>query len=72
MQMHSLHPHAWKGGEQSMYDFGDFLREEDGITTVEIILILLVLIALVLVFKNQLTGLVNTILSKAVKQANQV
>ena len=55
-----------------MYDFSDFLREEEGITTVEIILILLVLIALVLVFKNQLTGLVNTILSKAVKQANQV
>ena len=52
--------------------FRDFLSEEDGITTVEIILILLVLIALVLVFKNQLTGLVNTILSKAVKQANQV
>ena len=55
-----------------MYCFDDFLAEEDGITTVEIILILLVLIALVLVFKNQLTGLVNTILSKAVKQANQV
>ena len=49
-----------------------FITEEDGITTVEVILILLVLIALVLIFKKELTGLVNSILSKAVKQANQV
>ncbi len=55
-----------------MNDVQRFMTEEDGITTVEVILILLVLIALVLVFKKELTGLVNSILSKAVKQANQV
>ena len=55
-----------------MNDVQRFMTEENGITTVEVILILLVLIALVLVFKKELTGLVNSILSKAVKQANQV
>ena len=55
-----------------MQELTSFMREEDGITTVEVILVLLVLIALVLVFKKELTGLVNSILSKAVKQANQV
>ena len=55
-----------------MNDVQRFMTEEDGITTVEVILILLVLIALVLVFKKELTGLINSILSKAVKQANQV
>ena len=36
-------------------------KEEDGIGTVEMILILVVLIALVIIFKNQLTSLVNEI-----------
>lgn len=55
-----------------MQELRTFMQEEDGITTVEVILILLVLIALVLVFKKELTNLVDNILSKAVKQANQV
>lgn len=41
-----------------------FLREEDGIGVVEIILILVVLIGLVIIFKSQLTSIVNTIFSK--------
>ncbi len=55
-----------------MHEVRAFLKEEDGVGVVEIILILLVLIALVLLFKKQLTSLVSSILSKAVKQANQV
>lgn len=49
-----------------------FLREEDGVGVVEIILILVVLISLVLIFKNQLTSLVNNIFSKIISQSNSV
>lgn len=38
-----------------------FWQEEDGVGVVEIILILVVLIGLVLIFKNQLRALVNDI-----------
>ncbi len=41
-----------------------FIKEEDGIGVVEIILILVVLIGLVIIFKSQLTSIVNTIFSK--------
>ncbi len=37
-----------------------FIKEESGIGVVEIILILVVLIGLVVVFKSQLTNIVNT------------
>ncbi|MDE6881773.1 MAG: hypothetical protein K2P48_01505, partial [Lachnospiraceae bacterium] len=37
----------------------DFLREEDGMGTVEIILIIVVLIGLVIIFKKQLRALVE-------------
>lgn len=49
-----------------------FLMEEDGVGVVEIILILVVLISLVLIFKNQLTSLVNNIFKKIVSQSNGV
>ena len=47
-------------------------EEEDGIGTVEIILILVVLISLVIIFKEQLTNLVQAILSKITKQSNSI
>lgn len=49
-----------------------FMQEEDGVGVVEIILILVVLISLVLIFKKQLTSLVNNIFSKIVSQSNSV
>ena len=49
-----------------------FLKEEDGVGVVEIILILVVLISLVLIFKKQLTSIVNNILSKEVRQINNI
>ena len=48
----------------------DFLQEEDAVGVVEIILILVVLIGLVMIFKEQLTSLVENILSKITKQSN--
>lgn len=49
-----------------------FLREEDGAATVEIVLIIVVLISLVIIFKNQLTKLVKTIFEKITAQSNVV
>ena len=46
----------------------DFMMEEDAIGVVEIILILVVLIGLVIIFKNQLVSLVKNILSKITSQ----
>ena len=49
-----------------------FLQEEDAGGVVEIILILVVLISLVIIFKKQLTSLVNSILSKITTQSNSI
>ena len=50
----------------------DKLNNNDGITTVEIILVLVVLIALVLIFKDQLTNLVNDIFDTISSSAGEV
>lgn len=47
-------------------------EEEDAIGVVEIILILVVLIGLVIIFKEQLVSLVKSILSKITKQSNSI
>lgn len=39
----------------------NFCMEEDGISTVEVILILVVLVALVLIFKNEMTDIVEDV-----------
>lgn len=49
-----------------------FLTEEDGIGVVEMILILVVLIGLVIIFKSQLTSLVNQIFDKITSQSNLI
>lgn len=51
--------------------FTRLCEEEDGISTVEIILII-VLIGLVIIFKSQLTSLVNNIFKKIVSQSNSI
>lgn len=61
-----------KGGESMMRFLRRFYIEDDGIGTVEIILILVVLIGLVIIFKNQLTSLVNSIFSKIVSQSSSI
>lgn len=49
-----------------------FAAEEDAVGVVEIILILVLLIGLVIIFKEQLTSLVKNILSKITKQSNSI
>lgn len=50
----------------------EFIKEEDGIGVVEMILILVVLIGLVLIFKEQLTDLVNDIFDTITSKAGRV
>ena len=50
----------------------DFFREEDGMGTVEVILIIVVLVGLVLIFKDRLIGIVNSLFQKITSQTNEV
>ncbi len=50
----------------------DFIKEEDGMGVVEIVLIIIVLIGLVIIFKKQITALINTILENMSSKAKQV
>lgn len=55
-----------------MRSMKEFLTEETGIGTVELILILVVLIGLVIIFKKQITNLVNDIFDTITSKAGQV
>ena len=50
----------------------DFAKEEDAVGVVEVILILLVLIGLVVIFKDQLTSLISSLLAKVTSQSNSI
>lgn len=48
------------------------LKDEQGIGVVEVILILVVLIGLVIIFKSQLTSLVQSIFSKITSESSGI
>lgn len=50
----------------------DFFCDEDAIGTVEMILILIVLIALVIIFRDQLKTIVGDLFDKVTSQSNSV
>lgn len=50
----------------------ELFTEEEGMGTVEIILIIVVLVGLVIIFKSQITQLVNSIFEKITKQTNKI
>lgn len=54
------------------YRLKQVLQEEDGIGVVEVILIRGVLIGLVLIFKSQLTSLVETIFEKITSESSGI
>ena len=54
------------------YRLKQVLQEEDGTGVVEVILILVVLIGLVLIFKSQLTSLVETIFEKITSESSGI
>ena len=55
----------------AMKRWKEFLREEDGMGTVEIILIIVVLVGLVLIFKEQITEIVDSIFDKITSQTKK-
>ena len=55
-----------------VYQLKRFLKEEDAIGVVELILILVVLIGLVVIFRDQLTSLVNSIFERIVSDSAAV
>ena len=55
-----------------MWRMLEFWQGEDAVGVVEIILILVVLIGLVIIFKQQLVSLVNDILDKITSQSNSI
>lgn len=58
--------------EKRLKGFRNFLQEEDGMGTVEIILIIVVLIGLVIIFKAQLRSLVEKVFEKITTDSNTV
>ncbi len=50
----------------------EFFYEEDGVGTVEMILIIVVLIFIVSIFKDKLDGLVDTLFKKVEKDAKKL
>lgn len=55
-----------------MRSLKEFWQEEAGIGTVEMILLLVVLIGLVIIFKKEITNLVNGIFKTINSQAGQI
>lgn len=47
-------------------------KDESGMGTVEVILIIVVLVGLVLIFKDQITDIVENLFDKITKQTNKV
>lgn len=52
--------------------FRQFIKEEDGMGTVEVILIIVVLVGLVVIFKEKITKIVNFIFSKITNQTKKI
>ena len=52
--------------------FRDFWKEEDCMGTVEVILIIVVLVGLVIIFKTQITKVVESIFKKITTQTDRV
>lgn len=61
-----------KNEKKKLKNLRNFIHEEEGMGTVEIILIIVVLIGLVIIFKTQLRSLVNTIFEKITEDSKSV
>ena len=57
---------------RGLKDLKQFIKEEDGMGTVEVILIIVVLVALVVIFKAQITKIVNSLFEKITEQTDKL
>lgn len=55
-----------------MKNLKNFLKEEDGMGTVEMVLIIVVLISLVAIFKDGIKSVLETIMKKVKTNANAI
>ena len=62
----------WTAGGRMIDRARSFWKDEDGMGTVEIILIIVVLIGLVIVFKQQISGIVESIFQTITEEKNAV
>jgi Flp pilus assembly pilin Flp len=60
------------GMERIKKELAAFLKEEDGVGVIEIVLILVVLIGLVIIFKKQITTLLNNVFKEINSQSKEV
>ena len=58
--------------ERIKKELAAFLKEEDGVGVIEILLILFVLIGLVIIFKKQITTLLNNVFKEINSQSKEV
>ena len=58
--------------ERIKKELAAFLKEEDGVGVIEIVLILVVLIGLVIIFKKQITTLLNNVFKVINSQSKEV
>ena len=61
-----------KREERRLKGLHEFIKDEEGMGTVEIILIIVVLIGLVIIFKTQLRALVERVFDKITRDSNTV
>lgn len=59
-------------GNNKLKSFRQFLTEEDGMGTVEVILIIVELVGLVIIFKEKITEVVNSIFTKITNQTKKI
>lgn len=59
-------------GNNKLKSFRQFLTEEDGMGTVEVIPIIVVLVGLVIIFKEKITEVVNSIFTKITNQTKKI
>ncbi len=59
-------------GKELKKQVKSFLIEEDGVGVIEVVLILVVLIGLVIIFKKQITALLDNIFKEINKQSKEV
>ena len=59
-------------GNNKLKSFRQFLTEDDGMGTVEVILIIVVLVGLVIIFKEKITEVVNSIFTKITNQTKKI
>lgn len=65
--------YGWVGYQKGkIRNASELLTDEDGVGTIELVLILVVLIGLVVIFKDSITELINDLFQKINTNANRL